>query len=1103
MTYQNRFLKNILTTASTLAVVIGAASQAVAASPSVYNFTTNTNVSTIPAGDWVNFNDINLTLTFDAASQSLPGITSNHGGNIHVKGAGETVGAIYGTAMQLQIYDGASLTFTGAGFSTVSANDYSGLGGGVTFGDITGNTAGATLIINMASGAASFSNTFDGIYLYSHSSLTIVNDGNIFGGNIGTSNYTLANFNINGNTTIGGANTSITGVSSTNTTIASGKTLTIDSTAHAISWTGAINGPGSLILTKASTVPVVIGSGTPLGTVTLSGFHPVGGGFGPAALGNAVHATTLDVIGGSFVGLDSNATNITNFTSSTNSGSVYYNGAGSLTLGNIAAPLNLYYTGSLTASNASGGITFDGYAGNTPTFIAANNASIGAITILGGNAGTINTVGNATFTGLIGGTNFGLQTLTLGGTSGQIVSISSATDIYASNITHNNITLDTHTQNVTMHGNYSANNAVLTLGNKKITIQSGSTATLAGTLVINATYTGNGQTILDLSGATSVDASGITAITFNIDNGGLTPMSNDILNAIKAPQNIVLPTSNPTISIGTSDIKWHVTSFGVLTYDPPAPVSVVSAKQTVAVTGSGYAPLNATGPDMTRGATALASYGVPLNSGGAIIPSIDASGKPVIDISPSILNSVQDASTETGILGAIGEGVSTGSTGLTTNTISTVAEIASSQHLISQATAEAMQDPVASGMPAETASIAAGVIATGGAHELVTLGPNSAQDTASSSTASVSSAISTRLASTVTVPAGSGINSFPTVRTTESIPNATITIPAGQSIKVINGGIKLPENVLNAGEEDIVPGENLEAAAYGIAAGNSPYDKFGVWGSVNLGEASQKIRRGNPAFKSFSKGASIGVDTMINDRTTIGFNISNSFSNIKYKGSPRGNKTDVSSWIGALYGNYQLNDKWFVRGTALFNKTHINNKSMRRIVGGYGIAQAKYNMISYGGDANIGFTHRFANQVILTPTIGVRLLHNNKIAYTETGNTGQNISSSQKALNAYSSLAGISVARSFLRSNMELTPEAHINAQYGINSKGPKGSFVSPLNPNINTSFVGTSPSKLTTVYGVSFTGSTDRIECSLGGDMTMSDKYVGYQGSVKLKVKF
>ena len=165
--------------------------------------------------------------------------------------------------------------------------------------------------------------------------------------------------------------------------------------------------------------------------------------------------------------------------------------------------------------------------------------------------------------------------------------------------------------------------------------------------------------------------------------------------------------------------------------------------------------------------------------------------------------------------------------------------------------------------------------------------------------------------------------------------------------------------------------------------------------------------------------------------------------------------------------------------------------------------EVKYNMISYGGDAVAGFTHRFKNDVLLTPTLGVRLLHNNKISYSETGITGQNVSSKQRAFTAYSTIAGASIARSFVTRGLELTPEAHVNAQYGINSKGPKGSFVSPLTPNETTTFIGASPSKLTMIYGVSLTGATDGVECSTGIDMTWSEKYVGYQGSVKLKVKF
>ena len=98
----------------------------------------------------------------------------------------------------------------------------------------------------------------------------------------------------------------------------------------------------------------------------------------------------------------------------------------------------------------------------------------------------------------------------------------------------------------------------------------------------------------------------------------------------------------------------------------------------------------------------------------------------------------------------------------------------------------------------------------------------------------------------------------------------------------------------------------------GVAAGDSPYDKFGVWGSINAGNARQKLNKDNPGFRSFSKGFAIGSDTMINDRTSLGFTVSNSLNHMKHRESAAGNLTDSSSWVGSIYGNRQLKNNWFI-----------------------------------------------------------------------------------------------------------------------------------------------------------------------------------------------
>ena len=137
---------------------------------------------------------------------------------------------------------------------------------------------------------------------------------------------------------------------------------------------------------------------------------------------------------------------------------------------------------------------------------------------------------------------------------------------------------------------------------------------------------------------------------------------------------------------------------------------------------------------------------------------------------------------------------------------------------------------------------------------------------------------------------------------------------------------ELPTRALISDEDVGVPADDLQAVAYGLAAGDSPYDKYGVWMSLNAGKATQKAMKGNAGFKSHSEGFALGVDTMINERTSIGITVSNTQNHVKHRDQIIGNKTDSSSWVGAIYGNRQLKNDWFIRGAALFNRTRMNDK---------------------------------------------------------------------------------------------------------------------------------------------------------------------------------
>ena len=141
--------------------------------------------------------------------------------------------------------------------------------------------------------------------------------------------------------------------------------------------------------------------------------------------------------------------------------------------------------------------------------------------------------------------------------------------------------------------------------------------------------------------------------------------------------------------------------------------------------------------------------------------------------------------------------------------------------------------------------------------------------------------------------------------------------------------------------------------------------------------------------------------------------------------------------------------------------------------------------------------------MILTPSIGFRVLHNNKLSYGQEGDTYQNNKSSTNAMDNYSALAGLSLSKSFMKYDISIVPEAHVNVQYGVNQKTPTGTFVSALTPNQTTNFISSKADKIVSTYGLSLTGSTDKFECGIAGDVSIATKYVGYQGSLKLKVKF
>ncbi|MEY3196642.1 MAG: hypothetical protein RLZZ59_8, partial [Pseudomonadota bacterium] len=291
----------------------------------------------------------------------------------------------------------------------------------------------------------------------------------------------------------------------------------------------------------------------------------------------------------------------------------------------------------------------------------------------------------------------------------------------------------------------------------------------------------------------------------------------------------------------------------------------------------------------------------------------------------------------------------------------------------------------------------------------------------------------------------------------------------------------------------------------GVAAGSS-MNTFGAWASMQGSNSRQTSYKGSSGFRSNGFGAVIGGDTKLDDNSIIGFAVGNNASNVKHKDTLLGDKTRVSSWLFGLYGQHQINDNWFVRGVGIVSQANIDNKSRRvaDIGNVYGIARAKYDVVSLGVDASLGYIMPFANNSSITPTVGAKFYYTNAIDYVETGNTIQNNKVHQEAMSTMALNAGVTLATNFeLENGTNLSPSLSFSGEYGLGSKTPKGTFINQGTPSITNTYVGTKPGRVKGSFGGGIQAMHDSVEYGINYNARLAPKYISHEGSVKFRVLF
>ena len=342
----------------------------------------------------------------------------------------------------------------------------------------------------------------------------------------------------------------------------------------------------------------------------------------------------------------------------------------------------------------------------------------------------------------------------------------------------------------------------------------------------------------------------------------------------------------------------------------------------------------------------------------------------------------------------------------------------------------------------------------------------------------------------------------------QSLPNEAKQDEAYARLASKDAAAMGSEAVNNAmtGMSDIMGGRSTETAVFGsapqgVAAGDMA-EKFGLWAKGTFGSATQKLRKDTSGFKSTNYAGYLGVDTMLNDKASIGLTAGYGSSDLKHKDVKAGDKTDAKTWMFGAYGTYDIANNFFVQGNAVIAQTEVTSKA-KRVTGdtSYATAKGKYDVMGYGVELRGGYKYRFDNS-LLVPTAGLRFNYQGDTSYTETGAGAQNQKVAGKATMGAYAVAGLALSTALDVDGMALVPEVHMNLDYALSNKTPKVDYNFD-GSDLKFNYKGSKPSKFGYNFGASIMTQLEGVEYGVGYDAKIADKYLGHQGSVKVRLSF
>ncbi|WP_417905296.1 autotransporter domain-containing protein [Candidatus Tisiphia endosymbiont of Micropterix aruncella] len=296
--------------------------------------------------------------------------------------------------------------------------------------------------------------------------------------------------------------------------------------------------------------------------------------------------------------------------------------------------------------------------------------------------------------------------------------------------------------------------------------------------------------------------------------------------------------------------------------------------------------------------------------------------------------------------------------------------------------------------------------------------------------------------------------------------------------------------------------------ASAIGSGDDDQVMYGVWGSPFYGTACQEMYEGVSGYKSKSAGGIVGFDGLVNDNLLLGAAYSRINTQMSHQNQKVGDKTNGKTNIFSLYSLYNFPNNWFTEAIASYGITRVKNSEGRliatkvRTVTALETAAAKYKSISYSGQLLAGYNYQASEKLMITPTIGLRYLQFKDAGYTETGTKFQNLAVKKRSYNKLEGILGLRTAITLKVNEVLLIPELHGYVNHDFKGKAPIiDARLDGINEPLSTRLV--KPAKTSFTVGTGLTAKYNMMECGVTYNANIASKYIGHQGSLKVKVNF